>query len=246
MGFQSTLPLRGATRTVIGQFRFLQISIHAPLTGSDFRGQTSFTNGKDFNPRSPYGERLAHDIGGVLRGGFQSTLPLRGATFVTRAEHNQPVDFNPRSPYGERLFSGGCCPATKVISIHAPLTGSDPDNVTVAQGDTKFQSTLPLRGATIHPLVCGPNLQISIHAPLTGSDPFEFGLAGGVEKFQSTLPLRGATAPTQIPNFNRDNFNPRSPYGERPIQRKASVQSIIFQSTLPLRGATIHINPVNG
>ena len=77
--FQSTLPLRGATRLpewlglskeisihapltgsdrLLGRFVvFEQISIHAPLTGSDPRAVGDRPGHRDFNPRSPYGER---------------------------------------------------------------------------------------------------------------------------------------------------------------------------------------------
>ena len=34
----------------------------------------------DFNPRSPYGERLTNSKRNLARRKFQSTLPLRGAT----------------------------------------------------------------------------------------------------------------------------------------------------------------------
>ena len=57
----------------------------------------------NFNPRSPYGERPLRIYS---RGGtriFQSTLPLRGATFGIED-----------------------VAAALYISIHAPLTGSDP------------------------------------------------------------------------------------------------------------------------
>ena len=58
MEFQSTLPLRGATVYTIGAKQ----------------------NQKNFNPRSPYGERLVwSDMAASL------------------------LYFNPRSPYGERL-----------------------------------------------------------------------------------------------------------------------------------------------
>ena len=56
--FQSTLPLRGATALAAALRRIKRISIHAPLTGSDWRAQ-------HFAP----GYKV-----------FQSTLPLRGAT----------------------------------------------------------------------------------------------------------------------------------------------------------------------
>ena len=38
---------------------------------------------KDFNPRSPCGERLGGSDAGTIMGSFQSTLPMRGATFFT-------------------------------------------------------------------------------------------------------------------------------------------------------------------
>ena len=58
--FQSTLPSQGAT---VVQCQFLlqsDISIHAPLTGSDLRGIWSNTGDSYFNPRSPHRERPLH------------------------------------------------------------------------------------------------------------------------------------------------------------------------------------------
>ena len=37
------------------------ISIHAPRGGSDDNKLVSVSNGSDFNPRSPWGERLPED-----------------------------------------------------------------------------------------------------------------------------------------------------------------------------------------
>ena len=79
--FQSTLPARGATRKrSFPLYKSMQISIHAPRTGSDVadEGQNSFTT--DFNPRSPHGERLLPPPSSPARAIFQSTLPARGAT----------------------------------------------------------------------------------------------------------------------------------------------------------------------
>ena len=79
------------------------ISIHAPLTGSDAsasifdlcfdsfqstlplrgatcRGRRNYTFPWNFNPRSPYGERLRLSYLTSKDLLFQSTLPLRGAT----------------------------------------------------------------------------------------------------------------------------------------------------------------------
>ena len=57
---------------------------------------------KDFNPRSPRGERPKQGQSGCRSWGFQSTLPARGATWLLTA----PV-------------------YCRLISIHAPREGSD-------------------------------------------------------------------------------------------------------------------------
>ena len=145
--FQSTLPLRGATRTTFLDSGFRQISIHAPLTGSDSQ-LTSLIQSGNISIHAPLtGSDQAltlQDIKNVisihapLTGSdyiiysntifiaiFQSTLPLRGATSPILA-HFVP----------------------KLISIHAPLTGSDISSPSQHGVTLQFQSTLPLRGAT--------------------------------------------------------------------------------------------------
>ena len=80
------------------------------------------------------------------------------------------TDFNPRSPYGERHRSALMPMPRLVISIHAPLTGSDLFSRVNLIPAPVFQSTLPLRGATSSSEVIFVQIDISIHAPLTGSD----------------------------------------------------------------------------
>ena len=146
-----------------------------------------------FNPRSPHGERR-HNDGRQPEShtAFQSTLPARGATrrkrrrgrqffhFNPRSPHGERLrmpaercwikNFNPRSPHGERLVLNAPL-LRRLISIHAPRTGSDQTLDKFRVVAQKFQSTLPARGATIY-------LQLSVSA----------------YTFQSTLPARGATA----------------------------------------------------
>ena len=100
--FQSTLPVGGAT-------------------GCDF---CHVKDMQDFNPRSPWGERLDPSTVGQYTGLFQSTLPVGGATtfpgngqVLTWISIHAPRggsdrissigkptchNFNPRSPWGER------------------------------------------------------------------------------------------------------------------------------------------------
>ena len=171
---------------------------------------------------------------------FQSTLPVWGATSPHFEEAaRKRVNFNPRSPCGERPIqphnsgrilrisihaprvgsdaNGASVAARRLISIHAPRVGSDSVRVTGVSPDSKFQSTLPVWGATIHGysfLIAG---KISIHAPRVGSDILALADIPKREKY----------------------FNPRSPCGERHIPRGMIGESVCLPiSTLPVWGAT--------
>ena len=80
--FQSTLPVRGATRAGPGPAPGQAISIHAPRAGSDFIFRIISPSLSDFNPRSPCGERLG-----------------------VQPSNTTIQNFNPRSPCGERRGS---------------------------------------------------------------------------------------------------------------------------------------------
>ena len=168
--FQSTLPLRGATKV------------------ADERAAERI----NFNPRSPCGERPAPP--------FASARPCR--------------HFNPRSPCGERSVPVKASSTATGISIHAPLAGSDAvrqaivDRVGIsihaplAGSDpagrpeirrARFQSTLPLRGAT-HGFSIG-QIQFPHFNPRSpcGERLVPRVCNAIIRIFQSTLPLRGAT-----------------------------------------------------
>ena len=260
MQFQSTHPLRGATwRKGRGQHRHL-ISIHAPLAGCDRdRGGFRFRTA-DFNPRTPCGVRRQPRDQHGLPGRFQSTHPLRGATFVAaisiasaRISIHAPLagcdmdamdtvltyEISIHAPLAGCDLRGQHGSMQRLaISIHAPLAGCDNNAQTVADTVQAFQSTHPLRGATVATVTITDKDGISIHAPLAGCDmPYtaDVTMSG---TFQSTHPLRGATeletalakaleisihAPLagcdqrQAPAVHaRVYFNPRTPCGVRP------------------------------
>ncbi len=87
---------------------------------------------------------------------------------------------------------------------------------------SRFQSTLPARGATHHHHRHFGGRAISIHAPRTGSDACGKLRRKSTHRFQSTLPARGATP-----------------------MRVMALPVPIFQSTLPARGATATRIPVD-
>ena len=78
--FQSTLPARGATWDDAKAANAYRISIHAPREGSDLRLSRAKPKARNFNPRSPRGERRHGRDHHGQKSGFQSTLPARGAT----------------------------------------------------------------------------------------------------------------------------------------------------------------------
>ena len=101
--FQSTLPVRGATRA------------------ARRRGY----NRGHFNPRSPCGERRRAYRASRAYRAFQSTLPVRGATQGIQGEQGiQGISIHaPRAGSDEAALKG--VRDGMDISIHAPRAGSD-------------------------------------------------------------------------------------------------------------------------
>ena len=126
--FQSTRPLRGATRIMPKERRLLI----------------------NFNPRAPCGARpYSHPRILHRLPQFQSTRPLRGATVLIISGTSWSCDFNPRAPCGARRYRRHNHLCKTGISIHAPLAGRDGAIHNYYTCYSRFQSTRPLRGATI-------------------------------------------------------------------------------------------------
>ena len=168
---------------------------------------------RNFNPRSPRGERPLAAVVAVPRGNFNPRSPRGGATvFCTHIFY---------------IIS---------ISIHAPRGGERPCVVFSCSQCTRFQSTLPAGGSDTYD--CGKfELKvISIHAPRGGGatqafEPsFLFNLIsihaprGGerlpipqlfpaISQFQSTLPAGGSDKRGNPYRLSHIHFNPRSPRG---------------------------------
>ncbi len=172
---------------------FIQVSIHAPLARCDHDIKQIDNEAYSFNPRTPCEVRLID--GNFVSGGsrFQSTHPLRGATpqpeFVcflhlvsihaplARCDHlslQQSIwsnGFNPRTPCEVRLYSGAYT-----------------DNYLL------FQSTHPLRGATLSALVpCEQHYRFNPRTPCEVRLLLSLLCLQRHLLFQSTHPLRGAT-----------------------------------------------------
>ena len=100
---------------------------------------------------------------------FQSTLPSQGATYTVK-------DF---------------CPEC-IISILAPLTGSDPDLPEGIASVLDISIHAPLTGSDVYDKQAEQCVSyISIHAPLTGSDDLPEGIASVLD-ISILAPLTGS------------------------------------------------------
>ncbi len=144
-----------------------------------------------FNPRTPCGVRQNTARPALKEMLFQSTHPLRGAT-ITVVPLCQHLFISIHAPLAGCDLTATLSWRDSYISIHAPLAGCDNAFTAPASKSFKFQSTHPLRGATV----------------------FRY-TNEGRDIFQSTHPLRGATPPPQRPKRNGMDFNPRTPCGVR-------------------------------
>ena len=170
----------------------VEISIHAPHTGSDPTMGASSTMSIDFNPRSPYGERRRQLPMSAASTIFQSTLPIRGATNDEWAK-NTALQFQSTLPIRGATTWHEYGYAALDISIHAPHTGSDYALFSTNPNDRKFQSTLPIRGATRAAGVSrAPPSHFNPRSPY-GERLVRPVRHVGPDLFQSTLPIRGAT-----------------------------------------------------
>ena len=238
LGFQSTLPVRGATQRQKNRWELFYISIHAPRAGSDDEPRAGRGVPRDFNPRSPCGERRefgqyataasqqisihapragsdgekAKPFGGALYFNPRSPCGERrnGADIYTAPRQN----FNPRSPCGERRYRAKVTVGKDIFQSTLPVRGATRRCTKKQCIASKFQSTLPVRGATMDRRGAACISGISIHAPRAGSD--FYGRRRGCDplNFNPRSPCGERLGGDSVVQREGD-FNPRSPCGER-------------------------------
>ena len=145
--FQSTLPEKGATISARDIDTTGLISIHAPREGSDYSEVNKMWILNHFNPRSPRRERHAGEISQEQYEKFQSTLPEKGATH-TGLFFGRQCYISIHAPREGSDLDWLLAPNLDLISIHAPREGSDLPKQARCMRKSKFQSTLPEKGAT--------------------------------------------------------------------------------------------------
>ena len=236
LGFQSTLPARGATgRADSVRCRSRDFNPHSPrgerLKLLEYWKQTDAFQSTlpargatlphadtarppcYFNPHSPRGERPEDSLNSIEPCLFQSTLPARGATCFCGVAHwcsiisihtpregsddaqvrtlFEDADFNPHSPRGERPGLPGCHSLS-----------------------SRFQSTLPARGATSMEMKYLPDGDFNPHSP-RGERHLNLRPYTALELISIHTPREGSDPSSPCRSRPQCHFNPHSPRGER-------------------------------
>ena len=122
--------------------------------------------------------------------------------------------FNPRSPYGERQSGQSRDPAGLRFQSTLPLRGATLISCKAIQFGKYFNPRSPYGERLFWGLTFNMSRRISIHAPLTGSDKPPQGIPD--DRYISIhAPLTGSDPPVACNQWLAGHFNPRSPYGER-------------------------------
>ena len=205
--FQSTHPMRGATtRRDCSPASYLPFQSTHPMRGATER---------NFNPRTPCGVRPADRAPPWPLGAISIHAPHAGCDVNVLSPATNEEDFNPRTPCGVRRAESGVENATGKISIHAPHAGCDlPQKV--PGGKRAISIHAPHAGCDYYPAINKATIYAfqSTH-PMRGATLFFKFVYLSSGLFQSTHPMRGATYNKFVNTEILIHFNPRTPCGVR-------------------------------
>ena len=198
------------------------ISIHASHAGRDTSFPLLNSPVKNFNPRVPCGTRHCQPVCILQFALFQSTRPMRDATEAYELSILL-TGISIHASHAGRDSDVEGLQSKLDISIHASHAGRDMLSEFTSHNSLKFQSTRPMRDATVRELSIALFPSISIHASHAGRD--------NIANSEITITR---------------NFNPRVPCGTRLQQGALLHHGHLFQSTRPMRDATSNRYNYNG
>ena len=233
--FQSTHPMRGATKEYRFSEQETKISIHAPARGATCILRHERKRNK-FQSTHPRGVRRTDDPLPTVTTGFQSTHP-RG---VRHAHDAQSVE-------------------VLHISIHAPARGATQGDARAVPCPDDFNPRTR-EGCDVLDPATMQGEQISIHAPARGATSATSTRSASMRDFNPRTPC-GVRRDALSTVHRRRDFNPRTPCGVRlgknasrrffdhfnprtpcGVRRYSGCNGCLrfspFQSTHPMRGAT--------
>ena len=156
--------------------------------------------------------------GGVV---FISIHTPHAGSDVTAGQRTKTIasDFNPHSPCGERRFVSGGIVLGRNFNPHSPCGERHKWRGSLTW-QSRFQSTLPMRGATAQRKHGFLLAHISIHTPHAGSDLSVSLPTGWDWGISIHTPHAGSDAGWPGSARRNRHFNPHSPCGERRARRR--------------------------
>ncbi len=186
------------------------------MWGATAASSSTTRGGTNFNPRSPCGERPVPPLLSALISTISIHAPRVGSDGAIHLRAEKFPNFNPRSPCGER-----------------------PDIHFQGFSSTRFQSTLPVWGATDLILLHDLGISISIHAPRVGSD-MEYICTGAGSAISIHAPRVGSDRRRRgLWCWSAISIHAPRVGSDRHVTSRRN-NRFGFQSTLPVWGATVH------
>ena len=196
-------------------FVVVDISIHAPHAGRDSIWLSQAARRKVFQSTRPMRGATSLLICLLTESDFISIhAPHAGRDVSLLPRPPLPRHFNPRAPCGARPRCSNCHKLRRPISIHAPHAGRDSTGSLASLQRSRFQSTRPMRGATIALAVNRVLHGFQSTRPMRGATSRR-STTPRPASFQSTRPMRGATPTRAGAAIFPTDFNPRAPCGAR-------------------------------
>ena len=212
--FQSTRPMRGATKSEQSINRTARFQSTRPVWGATLRLPPEVISPSSFNPRAPCGARRTIDHIRHSLTLVSIHAPRMGRDLWGVANPRQHDRFNPRAPCGARrtAINNDCIEET-------------------------FQSTRPVWGATNGMHLKTMNIFVSIHAPRVGRDKGSFVPRTKGVCFNPRAPC-GARLSLLLLLLHCLGFQSTRPVWGATQTQDRSGRACSFQSTRPVWGAT--------
>ena len=196
--------------------RRLKISIHAPRAGSDYSAGLATTPVMVFQSMLPVRGATAEVCVLTVWLSISIHAPRAGSDSRSCAASRPRHHFNPCSPCGERRAATRSVAKDMDFNPCSPCGERPPWQTAWRRARARFQSMLPVRGATLLKVTRYAPWIISIHAPRAGSDSLP-GSDGRRQAISIHAPRAGCDCSAAILRRWDWDFNPCSPCGERPV-----------------------------
>ena len=139
---------------------------------------------------------------------------MQGTTSFRNGWKNAMKNFNPRSHCRERRSRGGTFYYSAKISIHVPIAGNDIFGCPARSNAFSFQSTFPLQGTTMEPIIYAKILAFQSTFPLQGTTQGQR-RGKAPESISIHVPIAGNDGREGTSSIRPEYFNPRSHCRER-------------------------------